>query len=109
MGPSGAGKTTLLDVIAGRKTQGQMTGELVFGDKAPSRAFLKRHTGYVEQFDTLVRSLLWSLLFVSLPSALARSPPDRLLLRADRIGRCPHCGGVPALHRGAQAPARGAL
>ena len=54
MGPSGAGKTTLLDIIAGRKTQGQMTGQLVFGDKTPSRSFLKRHTGYVEQFDTLV-------------------------------------------------------
>ena len=30
MGPSGAGKTTLLDVLAGRKTQGTITGQVVW-------------------------------------------------------------------------------
>jgi ABC-type multidrug transport system ATPase subunit len=29
MGGSGAGKTTLMDVLAGRKTQGVVTGELL--------------------------------------------------------------------------------
>ena len=29
----------------------------MFGDKRPSSTFLKRHTGYVEQFDTLVDTL----------------------------------------------------
>jgi ABC-type uncharacterized transport system YnjBCD ATPase subunit len=54
MGPSGSGKTTLLDVLAGRKTAGKTTGTLLFGGAKPSRAFLRRYTGYVEQFDTLL-------------------------------------------------------
>jgi ATP-binding cassette, subfamily G (WHITE), member 2 len=54
MGPSGSGKTTLLDVLAGRKTQGQATGEILFSAHAPSVNFLRRFTGYVEQFDTLL-------------------------------------------------------
>ncbi|GAX75671.1 hypothetical protein CEUSTIGMA_g3114.t1 [Chlamydomonas eustigma] len=54
MGPSGSGKTTLLDVLAGRKNQGVTEGELAFGGQAPSRQFLRRYTGYVEQFDTLL-------------------------------------------------------
>lgn len=54
MGPSGSGKTTLLDVLAGRKTVGTATGTLLFGSTAPSKAFLRRFTGYVEQFDTLL-------------------------------------------------------
>lgn len=29
MGSSGAGKTTLLDVLAGRKTMGRITGEIL--------------------------------------------------------------------------------
>ncbi len=47
MGPSGSGKTTLLDVLAGRKTVGETTGELLFSGVKPSRAFLRRFTGYV--------------------------------------------------------------
>ena len=54
MGPSGSGKTTLLDVLAGRKTAGKTTGTLLFSGAKPSRAFLRRFTGYVEQFDTLL-------------------------------------------------------
>ena len=49
MGPSGSGKTTLLDVLAGRKTTGEISGELLFSGVKPSRAFLRRFTGYVEQ------------------------------------------------------------
>lgn len=49
-----AGKTTLLDVLAGRKTVGQVSGEVKFGGERPSRMFLRRYTGYVEQFDTLL-------------------------------------------------------
>ena len=54
MGPSGSGKTTLLDVLAGRKTTGEISGDLLFSGVKPSRAFLRRFTGYVEQFDTLL-------------------------------------------------------
>jgi ABC-type multidrug transport system ATPase subunit len=57
LGPSGSGKTTFLDVLAGRKTVGETTGEVLFGGKAPSIQFLRRHTGYVEQFDTLIAAL----------------------------------------------------
>eukprot|EP00887_Chlorella_sp_A99_P000295 scaffold13.g295.t1 len=54
MGPSGSGKTTLLDVLAGRKTVGKLEGELKFGGEKPTRRFLRRFTGYVEQQDTLL-------------------------------------------------------
>ena len=54
MGPSGSGKTTLLDVLAGRKTSGNISGTVLFGGTPPSRAFLRRFTGYVEHFDTLL-------------------------------------------------------
>ncbi|CAL5220797.1 g2870 [Coccomyxa viridis] len=57
MGPSGSGKSTLLDVLAGRKTAGELTGQVLVGGKRPSRMFMRRYTGYVEQFDTLVDNL----------------------------------------------------
>eukprot|EP00210_Caulerpa_lentillifera_P006026 g5759.t1 len=57
IGPSGSGKTTLMDILAGRKTQGTITGKLLFSNQAPTKAFLRRYTGYVEQFDTLLESL----------------------------------------------------
>ncbi|PNW84179.1 hypothetical protein CHLRE_04g224500v5 [Chlamydomonas reinhardtii] len=51
MGGSGAGKTTLMDVIAGRKTVGEIGGTItVNGHKAEPRAW-SRVMGYVEQFD----------------------------------------------------------
>jgi ATP-binding cassette, subfamily G (WHITE), member 2 len=54
MGPSGSGKSTLLDILAGRKTVGTITGEIKIGGETPSRMFLRRYTGYVEQSDTLL-------------------------------------------------------
>ena len=54
MGPSGSGKTTLLDVLAGRKTQGTISGDIAFSNHRPTKMFLRRYTGYVEQFDTLL-------------------------------------------------------
>ena len=54
MGPSGSGKTTLLDILAGRKTTGTIEGEVLFAATKPSTNFLRRFTGYVEQFDTLL-------------------------------------------------------
>uniref|UniRef100_A0A7S3VTN2 ABC transporter domain-containing protein n=1 Tax=Dunaliella tertiolecta TaxID=3047 RepID=A0A7S3VTN2_DUNTE len=57
MGPSGSGKTTLLDVLAGRKNAGVLEGTVLFGGQKPSTAFLRRFTGYVEQFDTLIGML----------------------------------------------------
>jgi len=54
MGSSGAGKTTLMDVIAGRKTSGRITGDiLVNGHKQQFPAF-RRRAGYAEQMDNHV-------------------------------------------------------
>lgn len=49
MGPSGCAKTTLLDILAGRKTTGSIQGEVRFAGQRPTKAFLRRYTGYVEQ------------------------------------------------------------
>ena len=57
MGPSGSGKTTLLDLLAGRKNAGVIEGEVKFGSQKPSMQFLRKYTGYVEQFDSLLPSL----------------------------------------------------
>ena len=38
------------DVIAGRKTMGSIQGKITFGGHTPTRSFLRRYTGYVEQF-----------------------------------------------------------
>lgn len=53
MGPSGSGKTTLLDLLAGRKTVGKTAGSILFAGNKPTRPFLRRFTGYVEQFGEL--------------------------------------------------------
>lgn len=55
--PAGSGKTSLLDILAGRKTSGKVDGKVHFGGRPPSAAFLRRYTGYVEQFDTLIANL----------------------------------------------------
>jgi hypothetical protein len=56
MGPSGSGKTTLLDLLAGRKTVGKTEGHILFAGNKPTRPFLRRYTGYVEQFGACARS-----------------------------------------------------
>ena len=38
------------DVLAGRKTVGDIKGAVRFGGCKASRHFLRRYTGYVEQF-----------------------------------------------------------
>lgn len=52
MGGSGAGKTTLMDVIAGRKTQGIVGGEIYVNGYPKDQKTWSRVVGYVEQFDT---------------------------------------------------------
>jgi ABC-type multidrug transport system ATPase subunit len=44
LGPSGSGKTTFLDVLACRKSVGETTGTMLFGGKAPTTQFIRRHT-----------------------------------------------------------------
>lgn len=50
MGSSGAGKTTLLDVLAQRKTDGTIRGEVLV-DGRPLPVSFQRSAGYCEQLD----------------------------------------------------------
>jgi ABC-type multidrug transport system permease subunit/ABC-type multidrug transport system ATPase subunit len=50
MGSSGAGKTTLLDVLAQRKTDGTIKGEVLV-DGRPLPVSFQRSAGYCEQLD----------------------------------------------------------
>ncbi|RLN64684.1 hypothetical protein BBJ29_009861, partial [Phytophthora kernoviae] len=51
MGSSGAGKTTLMDVIAGRKTGGKISGEILLNGYPATELAIRRCTGYCEQQD----------------------------------------------------------
>jgi ABC-type multidrug transport system ATPase subunit len=51
MGGSGAGKTTLLDVLAGKKTGGDIINDALVNGKLRDKSF-NRIAGYVEQFDS---------------------------------------------------------
>ncbi|ETO80147.1 hypothetical protein F444_05278, partial [Phytophthora nicotianae P1976] len=51
MGSSGAGKTTLMDVIAGRKTGGKITGQILLNGYPATDLAIRRSTGYCEQMD----------------------------------------------------------
>jgi len=57
MGSSGAGKTTLLDVLALRKSSGEITGEVRLNGHLQDEHSFRRCTGYVEQFDTQTAQL----------------------------------------------------
>ena len=48
---AGAGKTTLLDVIAGRKTAGTITGDIMVNGVPKQDEPFRRIVGYVEQMD----------------------------------------------------------
>jgi ABC-type multidrug transport system ATPase subunit len=51
MGSSGAGKTTLMDVLALRKSSGEISGEVRLNGHPQESHSFRRCTGYVEQFD----------------------------------------------------------
>jgi ABC-type multidrug transport system ATPase subunit len=52
MGSSGAGKTTLMDVLALRKSTGEVSGKILMNGHPQEEKSFRRCTGYVEQFDT---------------------------------------------------------
>lgn len=56
MGGSGCGKSTLLDVLAGRKTQGTITGDLYF-DGIPRNSIAMCASAYVMQDNIHFASL----------------------------------------------------
>ena len=74
MGGSGAGKTSLMDVLAGRKTQGVIQGDILVNGREMSGRVRSRAIGYVEQVDLhspwiTVRETLYFAARLRLPEA----------------------------------------
>ncbi|ETW05787.1 hypothetical protein H310_03471 [Aphanomyces invadans] len=74
MGSTGAGKTTLMDVIAGRKTEGTITGSILLNGYPATDLAMQRCTGYCEQMDIHSESATFreALTF----SAMLRQPSE---------------------------------
>ncbi|KAK9826360.1 hypothetical protein WJX81_002047 [Elliptochloris bilobata] len=87
MGPSGSGKTTLLDVLAGRKTEGHLSGQVLVANRRPTQMFMRRHCAYVEQFDTLIDNLTVQemLLYTAELKMKATVPLELKLRRVDAL------------------------
>ncbi|XP_056863214.1 ABC transporter G family member 42-like isoform X1 [Raphanus sativus] len=85
MGVSGAGKTTLMDVLSGRKTRGDIEGEIQVGGYRKVQETFARVSGYCEQFDihspnlTIEESLEYSA-WLRLPSSI-NSETKRAIVR----------------------------
>jgi len=99
MGPSGSGKTTLLDVLAGRKTVGETSGSILFSGVKPTQTFLRRFTGYVEQFDSLLETLTVRemLLYTAELKSSHREPLQAKIDRVDSVMsklQLERCSGV---------------
>jgi ABC-type multidrug transport system ATPase subunit len=82
MGGSGAGKTTLLDVLAGKKTGGDIINDALVNGKPRDKSF-SRIAGYVEQFDShdelsTIREAIEFSAMLRLPSEMSYE---------DKIGR----------------------
>eukprot|EP00741_Cyanophora_paradoxa_P000135 tig00000057_g130.t1 len=113
MGPSGAGKTTLLDVLAGRKEQGKVTGDIQINGR-PRDQFFHRLAGYVEQFDLLIpeqtvrEAIVFSAL-LRLPSSMPKEEKIRVELKPIAQAFPPAPGPCPPnltkAHKGPSAPA----
>jgi ABC-type multidrug transport system ATPase subunit/ABC-type multidrug transport system permease subunit len=81
MGSSGAGKTTLMDVIAGRKTTGVITGEILVNGRPKKTHSFNRLAGYVEQQDihfglATVREALEFSATIRLPASVTKEQRD---------------------------------
>lgn len=78
VGVSGAGKTTFMDVLAGRKTGGDIEGEIRIAGFPKVQATFARVSGYCEQNDihspqvTVRESLVFSA-WLRLPSEIPRT------------------------------------
>jgi hypothetical protein len=122
--PAGAGKTTLMDVIAGRKTVGEVRGEIFANGRLVEARSWSRVMGYVEQSDVhsggqTVAEALWTSARLRLPPSVGDAQVGALLQGGSPCscppggkggggrGCWPHqgCGGSGAAH-GAGAAAR---
>lgn len=76
MGSSGAGKTTLMDVLALRKSSGEIEGEVRLNGHLQESLSFRRCTGYVEQFDAQTAELtVWETCEFSAKLRLESSDP----------------------------------
>jgi len=77
MGASGAGKTTLMDVLAGRKTQGKIDGQILINGQPKNDHTFNRIAGYVEQQDQhFATSTVYEALMFSATLRLPASVTD---------------------------------
>ncbi|KAG0316959.1 hypothetical protein BGZ99_006571 [Dissophora globulifera] len=72
MGPSGAGKSTLVDILAGKRKDGKVTGQILLNGKRVHESDIRRAVGFVDQDDTLppTQTVYEAVLF----SAMLRLP-----------------------------------
>lgn len=86
MGSSGAGKTTLLDVLAQRKTEGTIHGEILV-DGRPLPISFQRSAGYCEQLDVHepFATVRESLEFSALLRQSRETPREEKLAYVDSI------------------------
>ncbi|KAF9175294.1 hypothetical protein BGX20_006981 [Mortierella sp. AD010] len=72
MGPSGAGKSTLVDILAGKRKDGKVTGQILLNGKQVHESEIRRMVGFVDQEDTLppTQTVYEAVLF----SAMLRLP-----------------------------------
>nr|CCA19156.1 ATPbinding Cassette (ABC) Superfamily putative [Albugo laibachii Nc14] len=84
MGASGAGKTTFMDVLAGRKTGGKITGNIIVNGELKDPSTFSRIAGYCEQMDihspaaTVLESLRFSAM-LRLASDTTESARDAIV------------------------------
>ncbi len=76
MGGSGAGKTTLMDVIAGRKTVGDVQGSIMVNGHPKDQRSWSRVVGYEEQADVhspgaTAEEALWFSARLRLPQSVS--------------------------------------
>ncbi|XP_077238697.1 pleiotropic drug resistance 3 isoform X4 [Tasmannia lanceolata] len=76
VGSSGAGKTTLMDVLAGRKTEGYIEGDIRISGYPKKQETFARISGYVEQNDihspqVTVEESLWFSASLRLPKEVS--------------------------------------
>jgi ATP-binding cassette subfamily G (WHITE) protein 2 (SNQ2) len=77
MGSSGAGKTTLMDVLAQRKSEGEIHGQILMNGRQLPVSF-QRTTGYCEQVDVhLPQATVREALEFSALLRQPRSLPDK--------------------------------
>ena len=77
MGASGAGKSTFLDIIARKEKRGLVGGQTLVNGREVSDSDFKRVMGFVDQEDTLMRTL--TVYETVLYSALLRLPREMSL------------------------------